>query len=257
MIGIKIKRDQPKKPIDPSQIVGFSANDLSKQIALIDYGIYKSLNPREFLKESWKRRSDSAIKGLTDRCKELTRWICTALLRPDDKETRCQLLMKFIDVAQNCMNLKNYSGFFAIMNALQHPTIERLSQTFNAMRSPYAQVFKSFQQITSKENHFKAYKTKQEATLPPCVPYLDVFLEELSFLDSQNPDIGKGGIINFSKHRKMSRMIRHLVQYQDTPFADIQPLENIQDCLLTSQLYDDDTLQKKSLIHEPPSSFDV
>jgi len=142
------------------------------------------------------------------------------------------------------------------MNALTHPNIERLTQTFQLMKPPYGQVLKSFQQIVSKEGHYRIYKSKQETTLPPCVPYLDVFLEELSFLDSQNPDVGKGGIINFSKHRKMSRVIRHLVQYQDTPF-EMQPLEIIQDSLLGSQLYDDDTIQKKSLMHEPPSSFDV
>ena len=129
-------------------------------------------------------------------------------MRADDKETRSILIQKFIDVAQNSLNLKNYNGFFAIMNALQNPNIERLTQTFQALKPPYGQVLKSFQQIVSKDDHYKSYKAKQESTLPPCVPYLDVFLEELAFLDSQNPDIGKGGIINFSKHRKMSRVIR-------------------------------------------------
>jgi hypothetical protein len=69
-------------------------------------------------------------------------------------------------------------------------------------------------------------------------------LEELAYLDSFNPDIGKGGIINFSKHRKMARIIKHLCQYKDTSYPDLQPVELLQECLLTSQLFDDDTLQK-------------
>jgi len=251
------KKDSPKKPIDPNQVVSISAVDLAKQIALIDFSIFRSIHPREFLKENWKRRSEGFIKLLGDRCKDLSRWICTAILKAEDKDTRCSLIQKFIDVAQNALNLKDFTGFFGVMNGLQHPAIERLTQTFQALKQPYPQVFKSFIQMVSKADHFKAYKSKQETTLPPCVPYLEVFLEEISFLDSQNPDIGKGGIINFSKHRKMSRIIRHLLQYQDTPYTEFTPLEIIQEVLINSQLYDDDTLQKKSLVHEPPSRFDV
>jgi hypothetical protein len=102
----------------------------------------------------------------------------------------------------------------------------------------------------------------------PSVPYLgtsvtifgmlmsvDVFLDEIAYVDSFNPDIGKGGIINFSKHRKIARLIRNMETYQTVPYKDIQPSEPIQN-LLHSQVFDDDNLQKKSLNCEKPSGFD-
>jgi len=159
--------------------------------------------------------------------------------------------------AMNSSNVKNYNGFFAIMNGLQHPSVERLHDTFKGLKPTYVQLFKSFQQLTSREDHYKAYKTKQETTIPPCVPYLDVFLEELSFLESQTPDVGKGGIVNFGKLRRMSRLIRHLVHYQSTPFTEFPTMEPIQELLLNSMLFEDETLQKKSLMIESPSQFNI
>jgi hypothetical protein len=84
---------------------------------------------------------------------------------------------------------------------------------------------------------------------------IDVYTEEIAYIDSFNPDIGKGGIINFSKHRKISRIIRTLETYQTVPFNDIHPIDSIQNLLLNSIVFDDDNLQKKSLNCEKPSGF--
>lgn len=80
-------------------------------------------------------------------------------------------------------------------------------------------------------------------------------MEEISFIDIFNPDIGKGGVINFSKHRKMARLIRNLEQYQNSSYLDIQPNLSIKEILLHTQIYDEDGIQKKSLNCEPPITF--
>ena len=83
----------------------------------------------------------------------------------------------------------------------------------------------------------------------------DVFLEEAAYIDSYNPDIGKGGVINFSKHRRLSRIIRTLEQYGNSTYSDLTPIQSVIDFILQTPLLDDDTLQKMSLNCEPPSSF--
>jgi len=246
-----------KKPFDPNQLLNLSisASDLGRQITLIDYSLFKLIQDREYLKETWKTRKVSNIRILHERCEELTRWVATSIVKLESKEARANLISKFVDVAQQCLNLKNFSGFFGIIKAFLLPSIERLTQTWLIVKPHVMTTLKSFQQIMSKADHYRNYKSKQEASIPPCVPYLDIHLEEISYIDSFNPDIGTGGIINFTKHRKIARLVRILDQYKTASYTDLHPIESIQQLLLNSQTYDEDNLQKRSLNCERPASF--
>lgn len=115
---------------------------------------------------------------------------------------------------------------------------------------------KSLLQVTSKEGNYKNYRTKIEASpSPPLVLFLDPFLEDLSYVENSNQDIGKGGIINFTKHRQMARMIRHVLTYQNGNYADLKADTQIQEYILNSQALEDDQLKKLSMMIEAPASF--
>lgn len=159
------------------------------------------------------------------------------------------------------------------MSGLKHPSIDRLTKTFQGIRSSLREQMKSLAIITSKDSSYQNYKSKQEVTSAPCIPFVEPYLEEIAYIDTFNQDIGKGGIINFSKHRKLARMMRHLEQFKSTPYSDLgEPKVNlffkknplflnklkkkpfIRDILILSLLDDDDTLQKKSFKCEPPNA---
>ncbi len=57
----------------------------------------------------------------------------------------------------------------------------------------------------------------------PCLPYLGIFLSDLTFIEEGNKDTiiaGDGhGLINFEKRRKVAQVISRLQQYQRTPFG--------------------------------------
>mmetsp|Transcript_15855 Transcript_15855/g.22078 ORF Transcript_15855/g.22078 Transcript_15855/m.22078 type:complete len:744 (-) Transcript_15855:72-2303(-) len=245
-----------KKNLDPNYLINVPAIQIAKQMALLDYNTFKMVKPREYLKEAWKKRSDSNVKALLARGKHYSRFVATCVVKTETKENRIAIINKFLDVAQNCLNYKDYNAFFAVMQGLSHPSVDRLSQTWQGLKQQTLQLYKGFQQLVSKDEHYKAYKQKQETSLAPSIPCLDVFLEEIAYVDSFNQDVGKGGIINFSKHRKMARMIRNIEQYGSAPYpSDVTPNDSIQDFILNTLLLDDDALQKKSLLIEQPSSF--
>lgn len=245
------------KPLDPNQVLNPSllATDLARQITLIDFSLYRQIKEREYLKESWKTLAFSNIRNMQQHRDELTRWAATCIVKLDTVESRANMISKFIDVAQQCLNLRNFSGFFAVMKAVMHPSVERLSHSWKLVKPHVLQTLKSFQVICSKEEHYKNYKAKQEASMPPCIPFLEVHLEEISYIDSYNPDIGKGGIINFTKHRKIARLIRSVDQYKTSSYTDLITNEAIQSLLLNTTPFDEDNLQKRSLNCERPASF--
>jgi len=247
-----IERSQ-KKNIDVSLILNVNSTDLAKQITIVCHHIYKAITSREFLKEIWKLRDDSNIKLLFDYYSELARWVATCILRAEKLETRTQIIHKLIDTAQACLNLKNFVGVFGILSGLNHPSVERLQVTFQNVKAPFMSTLKSLNQLMSKDSNFKNYRAKLESSSPPVIPYLEPFLEELTYIDSSNQDIGKGGIINFSKHRSLARLIRHICTYQQAS-VDIKIVEPILQELMTTTLFTEDSLKRQSLLLEPPTA---
>lgn len=253
---VVVSKDAPRKSVDPHIILNvYSALDIAKQITYIDIGLYKSIQPREFVKESWIIKDVSNIRGMRDRSDELSKWTATAIIKTDNKDMRINLIQKFIEVAQACLTLKNFNGLFSILAGLSHPAVERLGHTFQGLKPSFTTSLKTMKELTSKDSNYKNYKSKIETTTPPLILYLEPFLEEIIYIDESNQDIGKGGIINFTKHRQMARIVKFLLQYQHSNFSEIKPIDQLQDILLKSIVFDDEQLKKQSLLLEPPSSF--
>lgn len=109
---------------------------------------------------------------------------------------------------------------------------------------------------------------------PPCIPYLGMYLTDLSFIEEGTPDFTPDGLLNFSKmrmvrkkngilrnqfnlacfHSQIAHVIREIRHFQQTPYK-IDHISKVTAYLLdTSLLLDDDEMYHKSLRIEPRSS---
>ncbi|XP_019495549.1 PREDICTED: ras-specific guanine nucleotide-releasing factor 1 [Hipposideros armiger] len=53
---------------------------------------------------------------------------------------------------------------------------------------------------------------------PPCVPYLGMYLTDLAFIEEGTPNYTEDGLVNFSKMRMISHIIREIRQFQQTAY---------------------------------------
>jgi son of sevenless len=101
----------------------------------------------------------------------------------------------------------------------------------------------------------------QQAMPNPAVPFIGVYLTELTFIEDGNPNFitnsSNKKLINFYKRRLYSDTILNIQLYQQTPyhFQSVPYLEYILTYDLFKDLssWDDKQMYKESLIIEPRS----
>ena len=236
----------------------YTSKDIANQICLIVDKEFISISAREYLKETWKYRTDSNIKKLVERTRFISNLVSYSVLQEPKPQGRKERFQKWVEIADICYQANNFAGVFAIFLGLRHESVTRLPeypQSYKDLKDPWAKLYKSLLQLTDKSDHYLFYKNKQTRSSIPTVPHIEIYLEQFSYIENYNPDVGKGGVINFSKHRKLGHIIKDFRTYasQSYSFPLIQSLMDILE-QPTSNLTAD-TLQKHSFNILKPSGF--
>lgn len=103
-----------------------------------------------------------------------------------------------------------------------------------------------YQISISKQSKIFQYKCD-----PPIIPYLGMYLMDLVFIEESTPDTINTNLVNFSKLRMVSHIIRDIQTLQHTKYT-IHYNKRVCDYLLnTSPLLSSDEAWKRSLQLEP------
>lgn len=107
------------------------------------------------------------------------------------------------------------------------------------------------QKTVSSEGRFKNLRENLKNCNPPAVPYLGMYLTDLAFIEEGTPNFTEEGLVNFSKMRMISHIIREIRQFQQASYRiDHQP--KVTQYLLDKALViDEETLYELSLKIEP------
>jgi hypothetical protein len=117
-----------------------------------------------------------------------------------------QILVQFIRVAKRLHELSNYHGMLAIVSALRHVSVARLTDTWQRVprrdRQNYEQLTKF---VPEGDGHHRLRQCFERIQLP-CIPHLGLFLKELVYIDVAHPD--NGGLENEGRSLKMNNILR-------------------------------------------------
>jgi len=116
--------------------------------------------------------------------------------------------------------------------------------------------FSNIKSLRAQEGNYKDYRAILKNANPPCLPYLGVFLTDLTFIEDGNPYFlnidGRTDIINFEKMRRVSVVIEKIVIYQQQPY-NFTKVDHIYNYLenLSSKILSEKELYTISLEVEP------
>ncbi|KAL6054788.1 Son of sevenless 1 [Balamuthia mandrillaris] len=231
--------------------------EVARQLTLIEYNLYKSIKPQECLNQAWTKKATrdtnaANIMAMITRFNAVSRWVATEIVKAESLKLRIDTLTMFIQIAMGCKSLNNYNGMMEIISGLQSSSIFRLKNTWGGLSGKLNKAYEDIKELMSRHNNYKVFREHLHNVDPPCIPYLGVYLTDLTFIEDGNKDYLAGGLINFVKRRAVSEVISEIQQYQQTPYC-LKEVPFMANYLKNVEFWEENETYNNSLKVEPKS----
>ncbi|KAH8694792.1 ras guanine nucleotide exchange factor domain-containing protein [Ilyonectria robusta] len=255
-------------------ILDFDPVELARQLTIKQMNIFCSILPEELLGSQWMKKggvSAPNVKAMSSLSTDLSNLVAETILEHPEIKKRAAVIKQWIKIAHQCLELHNYDGLMAIICSLNSSTISRLRKTWDAVSARRKEMLRTLQALVEPSQNNKVLRTRLHDHVPPCLPFLGMYLTDLTFVDIGNPatkqmalgneseEDGSNGItvINFDKHTRTAKIIGELqrfqIPYRLTEIPDMQDwmTEQIRRVREGDQGNVQVTYYRKSLLLEP------
>ncbi|KAM3436249.1 hypothetical protein MY4824_004400 [Beauveria thailandica] len=212
-------------------ILDFEPLELARQMTLKQMNIFCAIMPEELLGSQWMKKGGAEapnVKAMSSLSTDLSNLVADTILEHVEIKKRATIIKQWIKVAHQCQELHNYDGLMAIICSLNSSTISRLRKTWDAVSPKRKDLLRTLQAIVEPSQNNKVLRTRLHDHVPPCLPFLGMYLTDLTFVDIGNPatkqmslgtegaDDGTGGltVVNFDKHTRTAKIIGELQRFQ-------------------------------------------
>ncbi|XP_067554882.1 ras-specific guanine nucleotide-releasing factor 1 isoform X1 [Pseudorca crassidens] len=232
-----------------------SALEIAEQLTLLDHLVFKKIPYEEFFGQGWmkleKNERTPYIMKTTKHFNDISNLIASEIIRNEDINARVSAIEKWVAVADICRCLHNYNAVLEITSSMNRSAIFRLKKTWLKVSKQTKTLIDKLQKLVSSEGRFKNLREALKNCDPPCVPYLGMYLTDLAFIEEGTPNYTEDGLVNFSKMRMISHIIREIRQFQQTAYKIEHQAKVTQYLLDQSFVMDEESLYKCSLRIEP------
>eukprot|EP01090_Pellita_catalonica_P015814 TRINITY_DN4362_c0_g1_i1.p1 TRINITY_DN4362_c0_g1~~TRINITY_DN4362_c0_g1_i1.p1 ORF type:complete len:588 (-),score=80.76 TRINITY_DN4362_c0_g1_i1:368-2131(-) len=203
--------DPPPPPIVTKVVFSHSLTmmdidelEIARQLTLIEFETFSAIKPSELRNQSWNKakhrhRAPSVLKMIS-RFNDISGWVASTIMNEAKIRNRSRVMTKFIRIAGCLRKLNNFNSLMAIIAGLNTSAVYRLKWTKAEMPKGVQQILLECETLMKSEGSFSNYRSVLQNADPPCMPYLGVYLTDLTFIDDGNPDY-IDGLINFTKRR--------------------------------------------------------
>ncbi|XP_024114126.1 ral guanine nucleotide dissociation stimulator-like 2 isoform X3 [Oryzias melastigma] len=217
---------------EPTSVLGFPSSLIAEQLTKIETELFVRLVPYHCLGSLWSQRDKKGREGVcwsvratVRQFNKLANAVLASCLWPTKlrSQQRARLLEKWIGVAEECRARKNFSSLYAVVSALKSNPIHRLRRTWHDTDREALRRYEELAEIFSDKDNYSQTREllKEEGTskfanldnrinnrhisrsnAQGTVPYLGIFLTDLTMLDTAVKDRLDNGYINFDKRRR-------------------------------------------------------
>lgn len=243
-----------------NSIVQMHPLEVARQLALMGFDVFRRIRRRELLRQAWVKGSVAQaraaapnILSLIDFFNITSNWAAAEVLKGARPEERAHIICILLDTANNCLVLNDFSSLMAIVSSLQGVAVARLKHTWSLLPPEYEEHWRALTAFMSFDHNYHKYRDALKGTQPPVVPYMGLYLQDLTFIDDGNRSlVGEHeSLVNFAKHRMTSAVIDEILRMSSVAYR-LHPVAPIQAYIAASVTsVTEDVLYNRSLELEP------
>ncbi|KDR82799.1 hypothetical protein GALMADRAFT_56871 [Galerina marginata CBS 339.88] len=255
-----------KKDFSSISITDFDALELGRQLTIMECNLYCAIQPEEILESGQEGANRPVnVRAVSSLSTVITGWVAESILNEPDVKKRTLLVKFFVKVADRCTGLNNFSTSRSILAALDSSVISRLHQTWSGLPQKYKAQLESLRRLADHGRNYHEYRSRLRNTAPPAVPFLGLYLTDVTFCREGNPshrasptDPSKK-LLNFNKYHKLARIVQDMQRFQ-IPY-NLKAIPEVQEYLNVafekSKHHGDlQDLYRRSLLVEPKQPAD-
>nr|XP_048287864.1 rap guanine nucleotide exchange factor 1 isoform X4 [Myodes glareolus] len=206
----------------PGTLHDFHSHEIAEQLTLLDAELFYKIEIPEVLlwaKEQNEEKSPN-LTQFTEHFNNMSYWVRSIIMLQEKAQDRERLLLKFIKIMKHLRKLNNFNSYLAILSALDSAPIRRLE-----WQRQTSEGLAEYCTLIDSSSSFRAYRAALSEVEPPCIPYLGLILQDLTFVHLGNPDYIDGKV-NFSKRWQQFNILDSMRCFQQVHY-DIRRNDDI------------------------------
>lgn len=150
---------------------------------------------------------------------KLSNWVTATVVQTPNSKKRVAVIQWFVELVTSCWAMNNYSSAVSILHGLDHHSVQRLKLTWKSLPKKSLKQVNDLMDQISVLNNFEKLRAVQSNSTPPMIPYLPLYLKDISLIELGNPTfLGDSDTINFTKFRMISKRFSEIEALQRIPY---------------------------------------
>ncbi|CAH1785884.1 unnamed protein product [Owenia fusiformis] len=193
------------------KVTDFKAHEIAEQMTLLDAELFQKIEIPEVL--LWAQEQSEELSPnltmFTEHFNKMSYWCRSMILTQEDPKEREKYLVKFIKVMKHLRKKNNFNSYLAILSAVDSAPVRRLE-----WQKQNVEVLKDFCTLIDSSSSFRNYRNALAESEPPCIPYIGLVLQDLTFVHIGNQDFLPDGCVNFVKRWQQFNILDNMRRFK-------------------------------------------
>ena len=171
--------------------------EVAKQITLVESYMFNHVEQFELVNHR-KLNICPNVVHIMDFTNQLSNYVIESILDNSiSMSMRVQRLNCWLRIALSSLYFRNFNSLASIMTSVQSPSISRIKQIWASLDNKDRKLYEYLARIVYPSHNYKVYRGKLSKILGdtqslkatnPTVPFFNIYLQDLTFIEDGNPD---------------------------------------------------------------------